>query len=227
MQYSTKQIKKINSITTDFYNLFAGSFSETRQHEWQGWNNCLSYVKNNYKILDLACGNCRFEKFLNDNNILFNIDNYDCYKWNSSVKYIDIIQELIDDKMNLKSYDLAVCFGLFHHIPSKKLRIKLLEQLSRSKISIVSFWQFANDNRILNNAIKTTKIAKEKFNLLNLEENDYFLGWQNNDNAFRFCHNFTPDDIKIINQKFNVIKEFDADGKNNCLNKYLIIKGIK
>lgn len=89
---------------------------------------------------------------------------------------IDIIDSLLNDNLNLKSYDVAVCFGVMHHVPSVDLREKLLKELSKSKIVIVSFWQFDKDERIFNKAQETTMVAQVKLDLKNLEENDYFLG---------------------------------------------------
>ena len=83
---------------------------------------------------------------------------------------------MLNDNLNLKSYDVAVCFGVMHHIPTAELREKLLKELTKSKIAIVSFWQFSQDERIFNKAKETTVSAKDKLGLQNLEENDYFLG---------------------------------------------------
>ena len=83
---------------------------------------------------------------------------------------------MLNDNLNLKPYDVAVCFGVMHHIPTKELREKLLKELTKSKIAIVSFWQFEKDERIFNKAKETTVLAKDKLGLQNLEEGDYFLG---------------------------------------------------
>ena len=104
------------------------------------------------------------------------VDSYDNFAWDDKVKEVDIIESLLNDNLNLKPYDVAVCFGVMHHIPTQELREKLLKELSKSKIAIVSFWQFEKDERIFNKAKKTTLLAKEKLGLQNLEENDYFLG---------------------------------------------------
>ena len=82
----------------------------------------------------------------------------------------------MNNTLNLNSYDVAVCFGVMHHIPTSDLRDKLLKELTKSKIAIVSFWQFEKDARIFNKAKETTKLAQEKLGLQNLEDNDYFLG---------------------------------------------------
>lgn len=226
MSYSKDEIRKINKTTSDFYKSVSDSFSSTRQHEWDGWKKCLSYIKNEDTILDLGCGNRRFSKFLIENNISAKVDNYDNFAWDECVKQVDIIDSLLNDNLNLGSYDVAVCFGLMHHIPSFELREKLLTILLQSKIVIVSFWQFAKDIRIFQKAQNTTNDAFKMLNLNHLEDNDYFLGWQEKNDIFRFCHNFTDAEIENIKNKFNFIEEFSCDGKEKNLNKYIIFRSF-
>lgn len=219
-KYTAEQILLINKTTTGFYSSVAKSFSETRQHEWEGWRRSLPYVKEAKTLLDLGCGNRRYSKYLKENNINIDIDNYDNFAWDEKVEQVDIIESLLNDRLILDSYDVAVCFGVMHHIPTSELRDKLLKELTKSKIAIVSFWQFEKDKRIFNKAKETTKLAQEKLGLQNLEENDYFLGWKDREDVFRFCHNFTDQEINTIKNNFKTIEEFNADKYN----KYLIIK---
>lgn len=222
MPYSNEEILLINKTTTDFYKSVADSFSDTRQHEWDGWKKCLSYFQNGDTVLDLGCGNRRFSKFLLANDINCHIDNFDNFAWDNKVEQIDIVKCLLEDNLNLKSYDVAVCFGVIHHIPSHKLRYRLIEELSKSKIAIISFWQFSKSERLFAKAVQTTKIAFDKLGLQELEENDYFLGWQDQKDVFRFCHNFTDKEIQDLKGNFNTAWQFISDGKSQ-LNHYLII----
>lgn len=137
----------------------------------------------------MGCGNRRFTKFLEENNIKVEVDNYDNFDWERKgtdtersesvcprIINVDIIDSLLKDDLNLKTYDVAVCFGVMHHLPTAELREMLLKELTKSKIAIVSFWQFEKDERIFNKAQETTKLAQEKLGLKNLEAGDYFLG---------------------------------------------------
>ena len=216
--YTPEEIKLINSTTSEFYKTVSESFSNTRQHEWEGWEKCLEYFKDGDKVLDLGCGNRRFTKFLEKNNLDVEVDNYDNFAWDDEVKQVDIIDSLLKDNLNLDSYDVAVCFGVMHHIPTTELREKLLKELTKSKVAIVSFWQFEKDERIFNKAKKTTKLVQEKLGLKNLEAGDYFLGWQDRSDVFRFCHNFSEKETHNYKNKFSVIDSFNADKSN----KYLV-----
>lgn len=225
MPYSAEQIIKINSLTTDFYQKVNESFSVTRQNKWDGWLQCLPYLKNIKTLLDLGCGNRRFTSFLNDNNIDCNVDNIDNFLWDEKVQQVDIVKSLLEDTLNLKEYDVAVCFGLMHHIPGYELRKKLIKELSKSSIVIISFWQFMNNDKLAQKAISSTAAAKEKFSFINLEDNDFFLNWQDREDVFRYCHNFTNNEINelTLDCKLNILTSFNADGASNDLNKYLIL----
>lgn len=65
-------------LNNRFYQEQAASFSNTRQAAWPGWERCLEHIANHlalntsaehetkrpFSILDVACGNLRFEEFL-------------------------------------------------------------------------------------------------------------------------------------------------------------------
>lgn len=69
-------IQLLSRITQDFYENHAASFSDTRRNSWAGWEQLLELVKQTqlsttqgfgeYHVLDLACGNLRFENYLAD-----------------------------------------------------------------------------------------------------------------------------------------------------------------
>ena len=66
----TKFAQMLRQLNNDFYRDQAVSFSDTRHAKWPGWECCLKAVssvfldQSNSVVLDVACGNLRFEKFL-------------------------------------------------------------------------------------------------------------------------------------------------------------------
>lgn len=66
----TKFAQMLCQLNNDFYRDQAVSFSDTRHAKWPGWEYCLKAVssvfldQSNSVVLDVACGNLRFEKFL-------------------------------------------------------------------------------------------------------------------------------------------------------------------
>ena len=67
----TATAQRLNELNARFYREHAPSFSATRQAPWEGWRRCLTRAldapapgKQALHVLDLACGNLRFERFL-------------------------------------------------------------------------------------------------------------------------------------------------------------------
>lgn len=66
----TKFAQMLCQLNNDFYRDQAVSFSDTRHAKWPGWERCLKAVssvfldQSNSVVLDVACGNLRFEIFL-------------------------------------------------------------------------------------------------------------------------------------------------------------------
>lgn len=62
--------EKLSELNNDFYRNQAVSFSDTRHAKWPGWERCLDEVravsqdKQALRVLDIACGNLRFEEYL-------------------------------------------------------------------------------------------------------------------------------------------------------------------
>lgn len=124
-------------------------------------------------VLDIACGNLRFEAFLANTYphidwSFFAVDNCEPLVASGQedvAKKVhftceDIVSNLLDglpaaEPANVPAlaaatpFDLVVSFGFLHHIPSFDLRQQfLLEALSQVKPGgylVVSFWQFLND----------------------------------------------------------------------------------
>ena len=250
--------KQLCDINTTFYQSCAQSFSTTRTSSWNGWDLCSRYIptKPNTSILDLAAGNLRFEEHIYTNSAakslnFYAIDNCDTlaqsqdwtqeFKDCLNYKSLNIIDTLLEDKDLSSSIDSPLCdtcvsFGFMHHIPTKALRLKVLDALlAHTKpggYTIVSFWQFTKQDSLKRKAHLTTPLACEYHNINQeeLEENDWFIGWKNEENLYRYCHDFTDKEIDelvdSLSDKSSLVDKFYADGKNNNLNCYVVLKRI-
>ena len=57
------------------------------------------------------------------------------------------------------------------------------------------------------------------------------MGWQADEDAFRFCHSFSDDEIDHLKERAEaqgalVVDDFCADGKTGDLNRYLLFQGV-
>jgi tRNA (uracil-5-)-methyltransferase TRM9 len=218
-------VKEILEINKNFYSHINEEFSNTRQYPWKGWDLILQELdlKNNLKILDLGCGNGRFyEQLKNKLTTKFEYTGVDTdkglldiakSKYNEGqFKLVDIFTDLltIEDK-----YDMVLGFGITHHIPEKNFRREWFENIStllnKDGYLILSFWNFLDKKSL----IKATE----------LEENDYWLGW-NNKEVKRYCHYYTKEELNDINKLLyskGLTLEKEIEDPTD-LNKYLIYR---
>ena len=139
--------------------------------------------------------------------------------------------------------DTAVCFGFFHHIPSRALRERALRELldlvRPGGTAIVSLWCFLEDERLSRKAQRSHSEAlaalapavraEHDIDLaVELEEGDRFLGWQDVPGLWRYCHSFDDGEIDrlaaAVAGRADEAARFRSDGKSGRLNAYLIFR---
>ena len=253
MEMDKDTARRLSELTGAFYEANAAAFAQTRQHAWRGWHVLADLVERErpqqLAVLDLACGNYRFERFLAD---ALNDGELEIWAYDSSEAFLDTPfratqatlhaskLDLVDGLLNglvgsdgrflAPPCDLAVCYGFMHHVPGFENRATLLDTLVEHTkpqgYIAVSYWQFMNDRRLSGKALATTKLARAELGPLNLEANDYLLGWKDTSGSYRYCHHFEKREIELLSQhigtKARLVESFDADGKDNRLNHYCI-----
>lgn len=243
--------------TNDFYEQVGESFSATRENPWDGWTKLFELPQfkmlkeKEFEIADFACGNMRFEQFLEDIGCFVVMGNCidNCSKLIPDnppfpIMFFDYDLQLEPDDpkgwqtlppiYEIMECDLSVCFGYYHHIPTFERRVdileKQLESLKSGGIVAISFWNFLNDKKIATKAKEITQIATSELNIHFDNDNDYFLGWQDEKGVYRYCHNFEEDEIKKlcdeVSDQAKVISQFYADGKTGNLNNYVVLKKL-
>lgn len=253
----TQLIEKLRLINNEFYAENTESFSETRKNPWLGWDRCAEHIgkldssgfdtENPLGVLDLAAGNLRFIAYLEEKfpDLPFNfyaVDNSDgLVPAHNRVQYqsLDILDALIKEKnlndiVDAPSCAVTASFGFMHHIPTQNFRAKVMDLLVDrclpGGLVFISFWQFLSNPLVRSKIEVPHAKAVEKYNLEGLEENDFVLGWKANENVFRYCHNFTQEDIdelvEHVSHKAQLIDTFKADGKTNDMNHYVVLRAM-
>lgn len=173
-------------------------------------------------ILDLACGNLRFEAFLaqafaGERIAAHAVDScpalaqgaLDGLAGSLELDYccVDVLDALLagpEGGAGLEGVppcDLAVCFGFMHHVPGSALRRALVAALcgrvAPGGIVALSFWQYLRDPRLARRAAAAGALREEDPALaaLRLEAGDGFLGWQDDPSPLRYCHSFTEEEV--------------------------------
>lgn len=165
--------RRMNALNARFYRENAASFSQTRQSGWPGWQRCLEEFgrrecattdlhsvpcETTCHVLDLACGNLRFARFLADAGLegVSYLGTDDCPElaagaslpstWNVSLRHLDIVDALLAGGLREElcaatarawggatsgptAADLAVAFGFLHHVPTHTARLALLRAM--------------------------------------------------------------------------------------------------
>lgn len=215
-------------VTKDFYRRFGDSFSKTRRSAWPGWNPCLEVLRERLpldqgiSVLDLACGNLRFETFLAQElapakAAVFAVDDCDALACDAAAlaapgapafdlhyQSLDILETLFEgaslpDAIDAPLCDLSVCFGFMHHVPLSEQRAAVLDALvSKTRpggFVALSFWRFLDDEAYAAKARSEHEQAVRDLDLPPLPDNDCVLGWQGRPGAHRYCHSFTEEEL--------------------------------
>ena len=251
---------RLCALTGEFYRANAESFSQTRQSPWQGWVRLLEVMDARaaehepLRVLDVACGNLRFERYLAGalpNRMLsgYAVDNCDplveAGERNESdalsrmsFQNLDAIERLsagcLREALEAPdaSCDLAVSFGFMHHVPLERWRVGLLRALI-AKVRpggfvAVSFWRFLNSDKLARKAKETTSRARAELGIPELPPNDYLLGWQDTQGLYRYCHHFDEPEIErllaMVADSADLVSRFEADGKTGNLNEYVVLR---
>ncbi len=249
-------------LNNDFYRKVCASFSATRQAPWPGWQRVFDITAgegaagDSYRVLDLACGNMRFERFFKDAWVgrgamtpveFYAVDacrDLACGADDADLHFIehDILASLMGGAAAVPPVppcDLGVCFGFMHHVPTRELRLAVLRELAASVrpggLLAVSFWTFMNSDKL---AAKVTEAESraavappfDGFDLAKLEPGDHLMGWQDRADACRYCHHFTEAEIDdllaSLGGSVQEVTRFSADGKDGDLNRYVALRRV-
>ncbi len=239
----------LRDLNNRFYEGCAQSFSATRSLPWEGWLRCAGHAPASrpLRVLDVACGNMRFEAFLEkefgDRAPLefYAVDDCDALaplREGGAFQKLDIVGLLCDgtsvaSSIDSPNCDFVGCFGFMHHIPSFDFRERLLKALidkaASGGVVCVSFWRFMSDARIASRASRDLSDFGVQGSPA-LEENDFFLGWKNEPGLARYCHHFDEEEVNRLieaacsDSRATLADEFFADGKSGELNHYVVLK---
>jgi len=222
-----KSEKVLNQVK-DGYNKIADHFSSTRHAPWQEFELFADYIKPGQKILDLACGNGRLHKYFKDKKLEVDYSGLD-----NSENLIDICRQKypeISDKFKVggmtklpyqeNQFDAVICIGSFHHLPSKKLRLKTLSEARRvlkpGGYLLMTNWHWQH-----------WPFWKHFFNNFWQKNSplDFFFPWKSADGqkqCLRYYHVFTKKELKSLHKKsgLKIIKLFpDLDTHNKKVYK--------
>jgi len=244
-------VQKLDALNARFYRKIAEDFNQTRSFYWHGWREFLPYLqllvaeREQLNVLDIGCGNGRFGKFVFDylpavpisytgidnNQQLLELADTKLKQTHLDVelKPVNIVKALIDKNFATQltpKYNVIVLFGVLHHVPSLKLRKKLMSELKSilvdGGIIILTLWRFLDSKKLQN---KLKSFDQLSIDQSQLEPNDYLLSWQRGSTAYRYCHYTDREEERelVAVSGLKIIDTFESDGKEGRGNKYLVL----
>jgi len=181
MKQST--VESIVKINTDFYQKVSPIWNNDKFYFWDGWGKIDIFrtsflTQNNFKVLDLGCGNGRFAHFISSKQNLnlqtFHQKTKDFSKLfytglDFSEFWLDLAKKNEPENIatdffwqdltqipyisiQSKKFNLITAFGLFHHLPQKQKRLEIFEYLanllSPGGVLVWTAWQFWKVSRL-------------------------------------------------------------------------------
>jgi 2-polyprenyl-3-methyl-5-hydroxy-6-metoxy-1,4-benzoquinol methylase len=219
--------KLLAKVKSD-YELIARRFSETRQTLWEEMKDFKKYVKDGGKVLDIGCGNGRLYEVFKGMSIDYTgIDNSEEMikiakeKWGEDEKRRFQVGDLLDLPTD-KRYNAIFMIAVLHHVPSDKLRRKVLENvaqiLEKDGFLIMTNWDLYQA-KYLPHVLKN--IFLKIFGQSNLDFGDALIPWRDPKTgqilAQRYCHAF------ILRELDDLIKKVGL----KLVENFYVIKGEK
>lgn len=225
-----KYAKYLIEKTKDYFDKNVESFSGSRNQIWPELEELKKYIKTGEKVLDLGCGNGRLFELFKDRKVKYiGIDNSKELIKKAREKYGDhfILSDAFKLPFSKNSFDVIWAIAFLHHIPSKQLRLKIMQEIKRflkkdGKV-IVTCWNFYQFSylRIL---LKFT--FRKLFGLSKLDFKDILLA-PKKIKIQRYYHAFTKKELKKLFKKSGFcIEELKYLKRNNKKTNILIV-GIK
>lgn len=229
-------------LNRKFYQTFTHQFSATRQRLQPGVLRVLDLVSSQENVLDLGCGNGELAKELlrrdhegryiglDSNQDFLKIARQNLPEVNSiTFLQMDLSLPTWDAELPLQQFNLILAFAVLHHIPSARLRQRVISKISSLSAPrgrfIHSQWQFLNSPRL-----RERVQPWEKIGLLadQVEAGDYLIDWRGGGHGLRYVHVFEPEELESLaaDAGYQIVETFASDGDGGNLGLYQIWKRV-
>ena len=245
-------IDRLNQINHNFYQQAGPYWNNKPDYFWVGWVPLVKYLNKlrdalnrPIRVLDLGCGNGRFYNFLISENLKIDYTGVDFSNYLLNILEFedkndfrlieaDLIKDNWKDKLTC-DYDFISLFGVFHHIPGKQNRLRLIQVatnlLSKNGLLTFTFWRYDQIDRLQKRIIsKITPEGRQIYQSLqinpeNLEKGDSILNWVKGVNSYRYAHAFNKVEARemLKSTKLNLVENYLNDGRGQDRNEYFVL----
>jgi tRNA (uracil-5-)-methyltransferase TRM9 len=236
---------RLTELNRQFYQTFGSDFSATRQRLQPGVERILQGLKGDERILDLGCGNGQFARrlargghggaYLGLDFSLPLLEQADAHLERFPAQFLQVDltspgwEEVISEHIRAEGFDLVTAFAVLHHLPSRKLRLEMLQKVNGLLRGAGSFihseWQFLNSPR-WQARIQPWSLAG--LSERDVEQGDYLLDWRRGGRGLRYVHHFSQGELEELARasNFKIVRAFHSDGEAGKLGLYQIWERI-
>lgn len=247
-------VRALRQLNRRFYACHGAEFSRTREQPWPGWHRLIEQHLDPGSppdsVLDAGCGNGRFGSFLAVSGLFprrycgvdaepallerarRRLENQAGAEWQQA----DLLEEKGFAEFERSSFDLAVAFGVLHHIPGFPARARFLHELAQrlrpGGLLAVTFWQWKGDDRLERRVLPWEPTVRElglDIDPDDREPGDALLPFGDGPDSRRFprfCHQVDDEEREQLLQPL-ALEEVDrylADGADGARNLYVVLR---
>lgn len=241
--------QRLISLNSGFYEHFGMDFSATRRRLQPGAMRVLKTLLGNEHILDLGCGNGELARTLarrGHRGSYLGLDfsvpllqearqqikglsaeflaaDLTSRDWGKTINSLNGN----DSSLTPSRFSIILCLATLHHIPSRELRLQLVETargfLEPNGQFILSNWQFLNSARLCARVQPWRQIGLDQ---KDVEDGDYLLDWRSGGKGLRYVHHFSEAELTGLAEStgFRVMESFYSDGVGGRLGLYQVWK---
>lgn len=237
-------LARLNEINQEFYQTFAGSFSQTRQRIQPGVARILSEIPRTGDFLDIGCGNGNLAHHWARQGFSGSFIGVDFSPDLIAAARETVTGNIASQTIVFLSADLSridwasvlpqlpwralFCFAVLHHIPGSSQRLRLCQQmraLTPPAASVwVSVWQPLNSPRLKKRILGWETVG---LGSADVEPGDVLMDWRAHQEnaahaACRYVHIFNESELTALaeNAGFCLKESYYSDGKEGNLGLY-------
>ena len=228
---------RLIGLNREFYTRFGDPFSATRRRLQPGVRRMLDRLTGDERILDLGCGNGELARELakrGHRGAYLGVDfslpllreaESQPGTFSAVFKEADLTQlAVLSDQLSVAGgWSLITAFAALHHIPSRPLRLDLLQTvhqlLNPDGLFIHSNWQFLNSEK-LKARIQPWEAAAVLES--DVDAGDYLLDWRSGGDGLRYVHHFDENELRELAEAtgFQIREVYYSDGETGNLGLY-------
>lgn len=228
---------RLLGLNREFYTRFGDPFSATRRRIQPGVRRVLDRLTGDERILDLGCGNGEFARALakrGHRGAYLGVDfslpllreaESQPGTFSSVFREADLTQlAVLSDQLSVAGgWSLITAFAALHHIPSRPLRLDILQSIHQllepDGLFIHSNWQFLNSEKLRG---RIQDWSKAELSSADMDPGDFLLDWRSGGEGFRYVHHFSAEELTSLARMagFMIGDAFYSDGEGGNLSLY-------